>query len=161
MGAVTVPSEADAVFEGGGVKGIALVGGGAGAEAAGVREWKNVAGASAGAIVAALLAAGYKGKRNAQSPPKTPSLRDILGEVVYRDFPDYGAGGKVRGLPVLHAREVLGAQASNGCTAAWPTFRTSRTRRSPCPSGGTNSPSRCSKPPPRPGMPGTLRARRS
>ncbi len=48
----------DAVFEGGGVKGIALVGAAAVVEAAGYR-FNNLAGTSAGAIVAALLGAGY------------------------------------------------------------------------------------------------------
>ncbi len=42
---------ADAVFEGGGVKGIGLVGAVAGAEEKGY-QWMNVAGTSAGAIVA-------------------------------------------------------------------------------------------------------------
>lgn len=51
---------ADAVFEGGGVKGIGLVGAVAAAEEKGYR-WMNVAGTSAGAIVASLLAAGYTG----------------------------------------------------------------------------------------------------
>ena len=50
--------KADAVFEGGGVKGIGLVGAVAFAEEKGYR-WVNLAGTSAGAIVAALLAAGY------------------------------------------------------------------------------------------------------
>lgn len=50
--------KADAVFEGGGVKGIGLVGAIAVAEEYGYR-FVNVAGSSAGAIVAALLAAGY------------------------------------------------------------------------------------------------------
>ena len=48
----------DAVFEGGGVKGIALVGAAAVIEAAGY-QFYNLAGTSAGAIVAALLGAGY------------------------------------------------------------------------------------------------------
>ena len=48
----------DGVFEGGGVKGIALVGAAAEIEAAGY-EFVNLAGTSAGAIVATLLAAGY------------------------------------------------------------------------------------------------------
>jgi NTE family protein len=48
----------DAVFEGGGVKGIALIGGAAVIEAAGY-QFYNLAGTSAGAIVAALLGAGY------------------------------------------------------------------------------------------------------
>jgi Patatin-like phospholipase len=47
---------ADGVFEGGGVKGIAFAGAIAAAERdAGVHEWVNVAGTSAGSIVAALL----------------------------------------------------------------------------------------------------------
>jgi NTE family protein len=48
----------DAVFEGGGVKGIALIGAAAVVEASGYR-FRNLAGTSAGAIVAALLGAGY------------------------------------------------------------------------------------------------------
>ena len=49
---------ADAVFEGGGVKGIGLVGAVAVAEEKGYR-WMNLAGTSAGAIVDTLIAAGY------------------------------------------------------------------------------------------------------
>ena len=48
----------DAVFEGGGVKGIALIGAAAVVEAGGY-QFYNLAGTSAGAIVAALLGAGY------------------------------------------------------------------------------------------------------
>jgi NTE family protein len=48
----------DAIFEGGGVKGIALIGAAAVVEATGYRFY-NLAGTSAGAIVAALLGAGY------------------------------------------------------------------------------------------------------
>lgn len=50
---------ADAVFEGGGVKAIALVGALAVAEERYGYRWVNVAGTSAGAIVACLVAAGY------------------------------------------------------------------------------------------------------
>lgn len=82
-----VPPEADAVFEGGGVKGIALAGAVAAAEEAGVQTWKNVAGTSAGAIVACLLAVGYDGNR----------LKQILDDVVYSQFADYGRLGKVQG----------------------------------------------------------------
>jgi NTE family protein len=53
-----VDQRVDAVFEGGGVKGIALVGATAVVEATGYR-FANLAGTSAGAIVAALLGAGY------------------------------------------------------------------------------------------------------
>src|SRR5690625_1160 len=49
---------ADAVFEGGGVKAIGLIGAATVAEKRGYR-WKHLAGTSAGAIIAALLAAGY------------------------------------------------------------------------------------------------------
>jgi len=84
---VTVPEGADAVFEGGGVKGIALAGAVAAAEEAGVRVWKNVAGTSAGAIVACLIAVGYDGK----------GLKKILDDVVYSEFADYGPLGKAQG----------------------------------------------------------------
>src|SRR3712207_6704896 len=51
--------KADAVFEGGGVKGIGLVGALFTAEQDYHVEWQRVAGTSAGAVVAALVAAGY------------------------------------------------------------------------------------------------------
>mgnify|MGYP005834716965 CR=1 FL=1 len=50
--------KADAVFEGGGVKGIALIGALRAFEEAGF-QWQNLAGTSAGAITAALAAVGY------------------------------------------------------------------------------------------------------
>ncbi|ASA23148.1 patatin-like phospholipase family protein [Paenibacillus donghaensis] len=53
--------EINAVFEGGGVRGIGLAGAVEATEKAG-RTFKRVAGASSGSIVAALLAAGYNGK---------------------------------------------------------------------------------------------------
>lgn len=68
---------ADAVFEGGGVKGIGLVGALAEAEGRGYR-WENVAGTSAGAIVAVLVAAGY-------SAVEIKAEMDALN---YRDFLD-------------------------------------------------------------------------
>ena len=75
---------ADGVFEGGGVKGIAFAGAIAAAERdAGVREWVNVAGTSAGSIVAALLVAGYD----------AAGLRKILAEAKYPRFADCGIGG--------------------------------------------------------------------
>lgn len=75
---------ADGVFEGGGVKGIAFAGAIAAAERdAGVREWVNLAGTSAGAIVAALLAAGYD----------AAGLRKILSDADYSRFADCGPGG--------------------------------------------------------------------
>ncbi|MDQ0196076.1 patatin-like phospholipase family protein [Paenibacillus wynnii] len=53
--------EINAVFEGGGVKGISLAGAVQAAEHAGV-SFQRVAGTSSGSIVSAMLAAGYTGK---------------------------------------------------------------------------------------------------
>jgi NTE family protein len=76
---------ADAVFEGGGVKGIAFAGAIAAAERdGGVQEWVNVAGTSAGSIVAALLVAGYDGA----------GIQQLLAKAVYSRFADTGPGGK-------------------------------------------------------------------
>ena len=68
---------ADAVFEGGGVKGIGLVGAVAVAEERG-SQWVNIAGTSAGAIVAALLAAGYS----------ATEMREVMEELDYNRFKD-------------------------------------------------------------------------
>ncbi|MDT3427454.1 NTE family protein [Paenibacillus forsythiae] len=53
--------EINAVFEGGGVKGISLAGAVQASEEAGVK-FRRVAGTSSGSIVASLLAAGYSGE---------------------------------------------------------------------------------------------------
>ena len=75
---------ADAVFEGGGVKGIAFAGAISAAERdAGVEEWVNVAGTSAGSIVAALLVAGYD----------SVGLQKLLAQAKYAKFADCGPGG--------------------------------------------------------------------
>ncbi|SFJ31893.1 patatin-like phospholipase family protein [Thermoflavimicrobium dichotomicum] len=66
---------ADAVFEGGGVKGIGLVGALSVAEKKGFR-WKRVAGTSAGAVIASLIAAGYT----------ADELYQILMEKNFLDF---------------------------------------------------------------------------
>jgi NTE family protein len=71
---------ANAVFEGGGVKGIGLVGAVAVAEERGY-QWVNVAGTSAGAIVAALLAAGYS----------AAEIKGILASLDYKRFKDASA----------------------------------------------------------------------
>ena len=76
--------KADAVFEGGGVKGIGLVGALSVAEERGYR-WENVAGTSAGAIVAALVAAGYT----------APELKSIMQELDYNLFKDAGGVDKI------------------------------------------------------------------
>lgn len=83
----TEDRRADSVFEGGGVKGLAFAGALAAAEKAGVEEWVNVAGTSAGAIVAALLVAGYDAAK----------LKGVLERTEYKRFADYGPGGMVLG----------------------------------------------------------------
>ena len=74
----------DLVFEGGGVKGIGLAGSLAVLEERGFIP-QNVAGPSAGAITAALLAAGYRGDE----------LRDIVMELDFRQFQDKAWEDKV------------------------------------------------------------------
>jgi NTE family protein len=71
--------KADAVFEGGGVKGIGLVGAVFEIEKAGY-EFENLAGTSAGAIVASLLAAGYRAEE----------IKGELERLNYNDFKDEG-----------------------------------------------------------------------
>lgn len=79
--------EADGVFQGGGVKGIALVGALLGFAEQGWTEWKNVAGTSAGAIIAAYLACGH-------GPDE---LEALLRSTPYDKFEDFGPGGKTIG----------------------------------------------------------------
>lgn len=69
--------EADGVFEGGGVKGIGLIGALKKAEESGI-TFKRVAGTSAGAIVASLYASGYT----------TDELFDILNKTNFNQFID-------------------------------------------------------------------------
>ncbi len=76
-----LPHYAHAVFAGGGVRGIAHVGALEVAEHLGYR-WQHVAGTSAGAIIAALVAAGYSAQE----------LYAIMQEIDYSRFtthPDY------------------------------------------------------------------------
>lgn len=67
----------NAVFEGGGVKGIGLAGAVLACEENGI-TWANVAGTSAGAMVASLIAVGYCGRE----------IRDMLGAMDYSIFKD-------------------------------------------------------------------------
>ena len=69
------------VFEGGGVKGIGFAGVLGGMEDAGY-EFKNVAGTSAGAIVAALIAAGYTG-REIEEELKTVNFKEFRQKRVW------------------------------------------------------------------------------
>jgi len=75
---------ADAVLQGGGVKVIGLVGALTVAEELGY-SWVNIAGTSAGAMVAALLAAGYRARELAQ----------ILEELDFACFRDPGPLGQI------------------------------------------------------------------
>jgi NTE family protein len=79
--------EADAVFQGGGVKGLALIGALLEFADRGCDTWVNVAGTSAGAIIAAYLACGH-------SPADAERL---LRSTPYRSFEDWGRGGEVLG----------------------------------------------------------------
>jgi len=69
----------DAVFEGGGVKGIGLVGAVSEIEKAGY-VFENLAGTSAGAIVASLLAVGYT----------AAEIKEELKKLNYNNFKDEG-----------------------------------------------------------------------
>jgi NTE family protein len=79
--------KADAVFEGGGVKGIGLVGAVCRFEEEGY-TWERLAGTSAGAMIAAMLAAGYTGSE----------LKNMFFEINYKDFKDKGG---VQSIPLL------------------------------------------------------------
>jgi len=85
--------QADGVFQGGGVKGLALVG--ALEEFADhvrhpdnyVEDWVQLAGTSAGAIVAAYLATGHTAAETAQ----------LIEQTNFSEFEDWGPGGEVLG----------------------------------------------------------------
>jgi len=78
----------DGVFEGGGVRGIALAGAAAAAMEAGY-EFQRVAGTSAGAMVASLVAAGYRPDelREAVCKANWPGLLD---PTIYTRLPGIG-----------------------------------------------------------------------
>jgi NTE family protein len=87
---VTEEHRADGVFQGGGVKGLGLVGGlleFAANPKVGITEWVSVAGTSAGSIVASLIAVG-----------QTPSqLESLLLQLDFSQFEDWGHGGEIIG----------------------------------------------------------------
>ncbi len=91
------PLLADAVLEGGGVRGIGHVGALVEAEKRGY-QWVNVAGTSAGAFVAALLAADYK----------ATELYDIMSAVDFRLFAD------TPGLDRLMAKKIFNIAIHGG-----------------------------------------------
>jgi NTE family protein len=77
--------QADGVFSGGGIKGLAFAGGLQAAADAGYNKWARLAGTSAGAITAMALAVGYSAEE----------LRKQLDEFDFSDIADYGAGGEL------------------------------------------------------------------
>lgn len=81
------PKQADGVFEGGGVKGLALVGGLLEFADHGYTDWVNVAGTSAGAIVAAYLATGHSAE----------DAKALLEATDFATFEDFGPGGLLVG----------------------------------------------------------------
>src|SRR3954454_8291025 len=85
---VAAAHDCDLVCEGGGVKGIGLAGAYAAVEAAGYKP-RRVAGTSAGAITAALIAAGYT----------AAELKEVVLSLDFRQFEDKGWEDKI---PLLH-----------------------------------------------------------
>jgi NTE family protein len=84
--------EADGVFRGGGVKGLGLAGalmGFAEHPQKPIKRWVNVAGASAGAIIACYLAV--------KKDEGVEGLTKLLRETEFGDFQDFPPGGKVFG----------------------------------------------------------------
>ncbi|RCW51956.1 patatin-like phospholipase family protein [Paenibacillus prosopidis] len=85
---------ADAVFEGGGVRGIAFIGAIQEMEASGY-QWERLAGTSAGAVVAALLACGYNARELIQIM-NTLDYPRLLGKTWVHYLPFVG-----KALPLL------------------------------------------------------------
>jgi len=82
--------EADGVFRGGGVKGLGLAGallGFAESTDKPVKKWVNVAGASAGAIIACYLATGHD----------ADEMVDLMKKTKFGDFQDFPPGGQYLG----------------------------------------------------------------
>jgi NTE family protein len=81
--------QADGVFSGGGIKGLAFAGGLQAAAEAGYDEWVRLAGTSAGAITAMALAVGYSAQ----------GLREQLDGFDFNEIADYGPLGKAE-IPI-------------------------------------------------------------
>lgn len=89
--------EADGAFQGGGIKGLAIAGAlleFAENERLSVTTWHNVAGTSAGAIIAAYLATGRPAS----------ALAALLDRAPFASFQDSGRGGKLIGGAINLAR---------------------------------------------------------
>ncbi len=88
---------ANAVFEGGGVKGIGIAG--ALTVASRYFDWVYVAGTSAGAVVASLIAAGYTAEE----------IKDLVFNIDYRQFEDTDVLGQIPLIgPFWHLKFKLG-----------------------------------------------------
>ena len=91
-------TDADGVFRGGGVKGLALAGalcGFAEHPTKPIKEWKCVAGASAGAIIACYLATGHSAQE----------MLELMKKTNFSSFADFPARSKLLGvlrLPFKH-----------------------------------------------------------
>ncbi|MBS4178362.1 patatin-like phospholipase family protein [Lederbergia citrea] len=81
--------KADAVFEGGGVRGIAFIGAIQAMEEEKV-EWERLAGTSAGAVIAALLASGYK-SYEMRGPLSEIDFSKLRGRTLLNRIPFFGA----------------------------------------------------------------------
>ena len=101
--------EADGVFRGGGVKGLGLAGalcGFAEHPTKPVTKWKNVAGASAGAIIACYLATGHSAN----------DMLELLKKTNFSSFADFPARQKLLGVGRLPFRHGM---ASGRAFEAW------------------------------------------
>lgn len=87
-------NKVDAVFEGGGVKGIGLAGATSVIEGSGY-QFENLVGTSAGAIIASLLAVGFK----------SDEIKNVLEKLNYNSFKDEGLLDK---LPIIGKGLSLG-----------------------------------------------------
>lgn len=89
--------EADGVFQGGGIKGLAIAGAlleFAENDRLSVSRWRSVAGTSAGAIIAAYLATGKSARE----------LATLLNDAPFASFQDSGPGGRIIGGAINLAR---------------------------------------------------------
>jgi NTE family protein len=92
--------EADGVFRGGGVKGLALAGalcGFAEHPTKPVRTWKNVAGASAGAIIACYLATGHD----------ADEMLELMQKTNFAQFADFPLRSELLGAARLLVRHGM------------------------------------------------------
>ena len=105
---------ADGVFQGGGVKGLGLVGAllqFAEDPRVEITDWVNVAGTSAGSIVASLIASGQS----------STDLQSMFMGLDYTQFEDWGPGGEIIGGTLNLARHhgLAAVNIFHTATDAW------------------------------------------